>query len=83
MRSPDTPEVHGFRADLGYLVYTGKALEIAAEARRRRLGKMTLRSRRPPADCSRRPIGAARYYRRRAKMIRTMMTMTTTVPIPI
>jgi arginine decarboxylase len=34
MRSLDTPEVHGFRADLGYRVYTGKALEIAAEARR-------------------------------------------------
>ena len=42
-----------------------------------------LYSRRPPADCSRRPIGAARYYRRRAKMTSTMMTMTTTVPIPI
>jgi arginine decarboxylase len=34
MRSLDTPEVHGFRADLGYRVYTGKALEIAAAARR-------------------------------------------------
>jgi arginine decarboxylase len=34
MRSLDTPEVHGFRADLGYRVYTGKALEIAATARR-------------------------------------------------
>src|SRR5580658_1625239 len=34
MRSLDIPEVHGFRADLGYRVYTGKALEIAAEARR-------------------------------------------------
>lgn len=34
--SLDTPEVHGFRADLGYRVHTGKALEIAAEARRSR-----------------------------------------------
>jgi arginine decarboxylase len=32
MRSLDTPEVHGYRPDLGYRVYTGKALEIAATA---------------------------------------------------
>jgi len=32
MRSLDTPEVHGYRSDLGYRVYTGKALEIAATA---------------------------------------------------
>ena len=33
MRSLDTPEVHGYRPDLGYRVYTDKALEIAATAR--------------------------------------------------
>jgi len=33
MRSLDTPEIHGYRADLGYRVYTGKALEIAATTR--------------------------------------------------
>jgi arginine decarboxylase len=32
MRSLDTPEVHGYRPGLGYRVYTGKALEIAAAA---------------------------------------------------
>jgi arginine/lysine/ornithine decarboxylase len=32
MRSLDTPEVHGFRPELGFRVYTGKALEIAATA---------------------------------------------------
>ena len=30
MRSLDTPEIHGYRADLGYRVYMDKALEIAA-----------------------------------------------------
>ena len=30
MRSLDTPEIHGYRADLGYRVYVDKALEIAA-----------------------------------------------------
>jgi arginine decarboxylase len=30
MRSLDTPEVHGYRPDLGYRVYTDKALEITA-----------------------------------------------------
>src|SRR6202453_3656785 len=33
MRSLDTPEIHGYRPDLGYRVYVGKALEIAATAR--------------------------------------------------
>ena len=33
MRSLDTPEIHGYRADLGYRVYLGKALEIAATTR--------------------------------------------------
>jgi arginine decarboxylase len=33
MRSLDTPEVHGFRPDLGYRAYVGKALEIAATNR--------------------------------------------------
>jgi arginine decarboxylase len=33
MRSLDTPEVHGYRPDLGYRVYRDKALEIAATAR--------------------------------------------------
>jgi arginine decarboxylase len=33
MRSLDTPEIHGYRADCGYRVYVGKALEIAATAR--------------------------------------------------
>jgi len=33
MRSLDTPEVHGYRADLGYRVYLDKALEIAATTR--------------------------------------------------
>jgi len=32
MRSLDTPEIHGYRADLGYRVYIDKALEIAATA---------------------------------------------------
>jgi arginine decarboxylase len=30
MRALDTPEIHGYRADLGYRVYVDKALEIAA-----------------------------------------------------
>jgi arginine decarboxylase len=30
MRSLDTPEIHGYRPDLGYRVLTDKALEIAA-----------------------------------------------------
>jgi arginine decarboxylase len=34
MGSLDTPEVHGYRADLGYRVFVGKALEIAATAMR-------------------------------------------------
>jgi arginine decarboxylase len=34
MRSLDTPEVHGYRPDLGYRVYVDKALEIAAAERR-------------------------------------------------
>jgi arginine decarboxylase len=33
MRSLDTPEVHGYRPDLGYRVYVDKALEIAATTR--------------------------------------------------
>jgi arginine decarboxylase len=33
MRSLDTPEVHGYRPELGYRVYVDKALEIAATAR--------------------------------------------------
>jgi arginine decarboxylase len=33
MRSLDTLEVHGYRPDLGYRVFTGKALEIAGEGR--------------------------------------------------
>jgi arginine decarboxylase len=33
MRSLDTPEVHGYRPDLGYRVYMDKALEIAAADR--------------------------------------------------
>ena len=33
MRSLDTPEVHGYRPDLGYRVYVDKALEIATTAR--------------------------------------------------
>jgi arginine decarboxylase len=33
MRSLDTPEVHGYRPDLGYRVYVDKALEIAATNR--------------------------------------------------
>jgi arginine decarboxylase len=32
MRSLDTPEVHGYRPDLGYRVYVDKALEIAGAA---------------------------------------------------
>jgi arginine decarboxylase len=32
MRGLDTPEIHGYRPDLGYRVYVGKALEIAAPA---------------------------------------------------
>jgi arginine decarboxylase len=34
MRSLGTPEVHGYRPDLGYRVYVDKALEIAATTRR-------------------------------------------------
>jgi hypothetical protein len=30
MRGLDTPEIHGYRAGLGYRVYLDKALEIAA-----------------------------------------------------
>jgi arginine decarboxylase len=30
MRSLDTPEIHGYRPDLGYRVYVDKALDIAA-----------------------------------------------------
>ncbi|HYB14120.1 MAG TPA: hypothetical protein VEF71_01410, partial [Streptosporangiaceae bacterium] len=33
MRSLDTPEIHGYRADCGYRVYLDKALEIAATTR--------------------------------------------------
>ncbi len=33
MQSLDTPEVHGYRPELGYRVYVDKALEIAATAR--------------------------------------------------
>src|SRR5260370_25230791 len=33
MRSLDTPEIHGYRADLGYRVYLDKALELAATTR--------------------------------------------------
>jgi arginine decarboxylase len=33
MRSLDTPEIHGYRPDLGSRVYVDKALEIAATAR--------------------------------------------------
>jgi arginine decarboxylase len=33
MRSLDTPEVNGYRPDLGYRVYMDKALEIAAADR--------------------------------------------------
>jgi len=33
MRSLDTPEIHGYRAECGYRVYVEKALEIAATAR--------------------------------------------------
>jgi arginine decarboxylase len=33
MRSLDTPEIHGYRPDLGYRVYADKALEIAAATR--------------------------------------------------
>jgi arginine decarboxylase len=33
MRSLGTPEVHGYRPDLGYRVYVDKALEIAATSR--------------------------------------------------
>jgi arginine decarboxylase len=33
MRSLDTPEVHGYRPELGYRVYVDKALEIAATSR--------------------------------------------------
>ena len=32
MRSLDTPEIHGYRPDLGYRVYVKKALEITATA---------------------------------------------------
>jgi arginine decarboxylase len=34
MRALDTPEIHGYRPDLGYRVYVDKALEIAAPAAR-------------------------------------------------
>jgi hypothetical protein len=33
MRSLDTPEIHGYRAESGYRVYIDKALEIAATTR--------------------------------------------------
>ena len=31
MRSLDTPEIHGYQPELGYRVYTSKALEIVSE----------------------------------------------------
>src|ERR1700734_2425143 len=37
MRSLDTPEVHGYRPDLGYRVYLDKALEIVAAVGEQRL----------------------------------------------
>ncbi len=36
MRGLDTPEIHGYRPDLGYRVYVDKALEIAAPTAGRR-----------------------------------------------
>jgi arginine decarboxylase len=33
MRSLDTPEIHGYRAECGYRVYVDQALEIAATTR--------------------------------------------------
>ena len=33
MNSLDTPEIHGYDRAAGYRVYTGKALEVAAESR--------------------------------------------------
>jgi arginine decarboxylase len=32
MRSLDTPEIHGYRPDLGYRIYIDKALEISGAA---------------------------------------------------
>jgi arginine decarboxylase len=32
IRSLDTPEIHGYRPDYGYRVYTDKAIEIVAGA---------------------------------------------------
>ena len=34
IRSLDTPEIHGYRPDYGYRVYTDKAIEIVAGDRR-------------------------------------------------
>jgi arginine decarboxylase len=50
MRSLDTPEVHGYRPDLGYRVYVDKALEIAATARLPQPPDPTAPPADPPAD---------------------------------
>ncbi len=58
MRSLDTPEIHGYRADLGYRVYLDKALEIAATTRPAPRPDQLNRLEQPAA-------GAARYGMRR------------------
>ena len=54
MRSLDTPEVHGYRPDLGYRVYIDKALEAAVTDRQPPLPQpgpaRSRSSRRPPAS---------------------------------
>ncbi len=52
MRSLDTPEVHGFRPDLGYRVYVDKALEIADTARRAQPPEPVVPMAAPPSTTS-------------------------------
>ena len=54
MRSLDTPEVHGYRPDLGYRVYVDKALEIEATARPVPPPDHDVSAAEPPARSSRR-----------------------------
>ncbi len=57
----DPPEVHGYRADLGYRVYVDKALEIAATTRPAR---RPIRSAPPHPPRRTLPSGRRHVYRR-------------------
>ena len=55
MRSLDTPEVHGYRPDLGYRVYIDKALEIAAATTAMEIAVMDEQPPLPPGAGQARP----------------------------